>query len=198
MYWTEDQLADVSTRLYTSASWTVGELTGYPIQNADSVKKGFFVFKNGEHFFLIGYHFEKFRSQVAIWKKWQTTDECLGAKLRVTENRCVLFDSFTYIYSALLPQHWALYAKADSTPTFIYIYIQFFFLIYIYQPKHGNIYIYIYVAIGGKTERLYFHPFKLISWKQACKDESIVSLFFSPYYNIYHALLLCIEHCKTE
>ena len=25
-------------------------------------------------------------------------DECLGAKLRVTENRCVLFDSFTYIY----------------------------------------------------------------------------------------------------
>ena len=151
---------------------------------------------------------------MAIRKKksideWQTTDECLGAKLRVTENWCVLFDSFTYIYSALLPQHWALYAKADSIPTFINIYIYIyiyiynyiyiiFFLIYIYQPKHGNIYIYIYVAIGGKTERLYFHPFKLISWKQACKDESIVSLFFSPYYNIYHALLLCIEHCKTE
>ena len=72
LYWTEDQLADVSTRFYTSASWTVGELTGYPIQNADSVKKGvFFVFKNGEHFFLIGYHFEKFRSQVAIRKKNQ-------------------------------------------------------------------------------------------------------------------------------
>ena len=28
-------------------------------------------------------------------------DECLGAKLRVTENRCVLFDSFTYIYISL-------------------------------------------------------------------------------------------------
>ena len=26
------------------------------------------------------------------------SDERLGAKLRVTENRCVLFDSFTYIY----------------------------------------------------------------------------------------------------
>ena len=25
-------------------------------------------------------------------------DECLGAKLRVTENRCVLFDSSTYTY----------------------------------------------------------------------------------------------------
>ena len=35
-------------------------------------------------------------------------DECLGAKLRVTENRCVLFDSFTYIY--------------------IYIYISLFFI----------------------------------------------------------------------
>ena len=33
------------------------------------------------------------------------SDEHLGVKLRVTENRCVLFDSFTYIYSALLPQH---------------------------------------------------------------------------------------------
>ena len=37
-------------------------------------------------------------------------DECLGAKLRVTENRCVLFDSFTYIY------------------IYIYIYISLFFI----------------------------------------------------------------------
>ena len=29
LYWIEDQLADVSTRFYMSASWTVGELTGY-------------------------------------------------------------------------------------------------------------------------------------------------------------------------
>ena len=52
-------------------------------------------------------------------------------------------------------------------------------------------YIYIYIAIGKKTERLYLHPYKPVSWllthrpdewvitKQACKDESIVSLFFS-------------------
>ena len=26
LYWIEDQLADVSTRFYTSASWSVGEL----------------------------------------------------------------------------------------------------------------------------------------------------------------------------
>ena len=81
---------------------------------------------------------------------------------------------------------------------YIYIYNFFFSFTFINQSMVTYIYIYIYVAIGGKTERLYFHPFKLISWKQACKDESIVSLFFSPYYNIYHALLLCIEHCKTE
>ena len=42
---------------------------------------------------------------------------------RVTENRCVPFDSFTCIYPALLPQHRTLYAKVDSTPhLYIYIY----------------------------------------------------------------------------
>ena len=55
---------------------------------------------------------------------------------RMLKNRCVLFDSFTYIYSALLPQHWALYAKVDSTPTFVhmYIYIHIFF----FSRGHGN------------------------------------------------------------
>ena len=40
-------------------------------------------------------------------------------------NFCQTIDSFTYIYSALLPQHWqhwALYAKVDSSPH-LYIYI---------------------------------------------------------------------------
>ena len=46
---------------------------------------------------------------------------------RMLKNRCVLFDSFTCIYSALLPQHWALYAKVDSAPTFAYIYIHIYF-----------------------------------------------------------------------
>ena len=40
-----------------------------------------------------------------VRQKKVLSDERLGAKLRVTENRCVLFDSFIYIYSALLPQH---------------------------------------------------------------------------------------------
>ena len=31
--------------------------------------------------------------------------------------------SLTYVYLALLTQHWALYAKVDFTPRFIYIYI---------------------------------------------------------------------------
>ena len=42
---------------------------------------------------------------------------------RVTENRCVPFDSFTCIYPALLPQHRTLYAKVDSTPHLYSIYI---------------------------------------------------------------------------
>lgn len=53
------------------------------------------------------------------------SDEPLGAKLRVTENRCVLFNSLTYVYLALLPQHWAHYAKVDSTPKSTYIYVDF-------------------------------------------------------------------------
>ena len=31
--------------------------------------------------------------------------ERLGAKFRVTENRCVIFNPPTYVYLALLPQH---------------------------------------------------------------------------------------------
>ena len=53
------------------------------------------------------------------------------AKFRVTENRCVLFNSLTYVYLALLPEHWSLYAKVDSTLTYIYIYIY----IYIYLER---------------------------------------------------------------
>ena len=38
---------------------------------------------------------------------------------------------YVYIYMyklyILLPQHWALYAKVDSTPTFIHSYIYIFF-----------------------------------------------------------------------
>ena len=33
------------------------------------------------------------------------SDERVGVKLRLTENRCVLFNSLTYVYLALLPQH---------------------------------------------------------------------------------------------
>ena len=33
------------------------------------------------------------------------SDERLGAKLRITENRCVLFNSLAYVYLALPTQH---------------------------------------------------------------------------------------------
>ena len=33
LYWIDDQLADVSARIYMSASWSVGELTGYRFDN---------------------------------------------------------------------------------------------------------------------------------------------------------------------
>ena len=71
-------------------------------------------------------------------KRKVLSHERLGAKLRVTENWCVLFNSLTYVYLALLPQYWARYAKVDSTPTFIYIYI--------HTHTHTHIYIYIYIC----------------------------------------------------
>ena len=40
-------------------------------------------------------------------------------------------------------------------------------------------------------------PDEWVITKQACRDDSIVSLFF-PYHNIYRTLLLHIEHCTTE
>ena len=73
---------------------------------------------------------EKKKKKIYIYK-WKNQRGCIDSLFR-TENRCVLFDSFTCIYSALLPQHWALYAKVDSTPTFIRVYIY----IYIYINKY--------------------------------------------------------------
>ena len=43
----------------------------------DSVKKKvLFVFENGNQLFLIGYHFEEFRSQLAIRKKIKSLHHC--------------------------------------------------------------------------------------------------------------------------
>ena len=90
--------------------------------------------------------------------------------------------------------------------TYIYIYICIYLHIYVYLHIDTNLHIYIYTYIL----RFYF---KICLWfdftikppdeweitKQARKDESIVSLF-SPYLNIYRALILHIEHyyCTTE
>ena len=65
------------------------------------------------------------------------SDKRLGAKLRVTENRCVLFDSFTYIY---IPSS---ATKALSTlcqgRLYPHIYVCMYVCMYV------CIYIYIYI-----------------------------------------------------
>ena len=38
LYWIDDQLADISTRFYTSASWSVGELTIIPHYDSVSIQ----------------------------------------------------------------------------------------------------------------------------------------------------------------
>ena len=65
------------------------------------------------------------------------SDERLSAKLRVTENRCVLFNSLTYVCLALLPQQGALYAKVDSTH--IHLYLLYIFVYEIEHRLHRNL-----------------------------------------------------------
>ena len=90
-------------------------------------------------------------------KRKVLSHERLGAKLRVTENWCVLFNSLTCVYLALLPQYWARYAKVDSTPTFIYICIH----THTHTHTHTHIYIYIYIYIC----RYVFVCVRLYIWK---------------------------------
>ena len=66
--------------------------------------------------------FTAISSEISTWmlkEMFQSINQSIFIRpeIRVTANRCVFFDSFTYIYPALLPQHWALYAKVDSAPT---------------------------------------------------------------------------------
>ena len=62
--------------------------------------------------------------------KWKNQRGCINSLLFLSfapkrssdRTSFPLFDSFTYIYPAQLPQHWALYAKVDSTPTYIFFF----------------------------------------------------------------------------
>ena len=84
----------------------------------------------------------------------QLSDERLGAKLRITENRCVLFNSLNYVYLALLPKHWALYAKVDSDPTFKYIYIYLYIYIYTKTNKRRKSSFNLYFAFALRVSPL--------------------------------------------
>ena len=107
------------------------------------------------HRFSVNLSFRLSARQTKLYSNKVLSDQRLGAKLRVTENRCVLFNSLTYVYLALLPQHWALYAKVDSTPTFIYIYI-YIYKTHSFDPKIAD------AKQGGG--QFYFNLIKL-HWK---------------------------------
>ena len=55
------------------------------------------------------------RSSDRTDRKRVLSDECLGAKLRVTENRCVLFNSLTYVYKHVVKPVIPLPGWAGST-----------------------------------------------------------------------------------
>ena len=119
---------------------------------------------------------------------------------------------FKYTYSWNISFSFRIKKLMDDACLYIYIYIRIYMHLFTYiriltyRYKFTYIYIYIYIYIL----RFYF---KICLWfdftikppdeweitKQARRDESIVSLF-SPYLNIYRALILHIEHyyCTTE
>ena len=69
------------------------------------------------------------------------SDERLGAKLRVTENQCVLFDSFTYIYTQLF------YHSIMSTLCQGRLYPHIYYIYYIYICIYLFIYLFVYQFI---------------------------------------------------
>ena len=110
--------------------------------------------------------------------------------------------------------------KGDGWCMFIYIYTHIYIHIYTYIYAFIYIYMHLFTYIRILTYRykftyiyIYRFYFKICLWfdftikppdewevtKQARRDESIVSLF-SPYLNIYRALILHIEHyyCTPE
>ena len=110
------------------------------------------------------------------------SDERLGTKLRVTENRCVVFNSLTSVYLTLLPQHWAFYAKVNSTPTiilYIYIYdeaqkaetvLSAVSYVYIY------IYIYIYIYCGRNNPTIYTSLYSYV-WSTFLRKSKFYTLY---------------------
>ena len=101
----------------------------------------------------------------------------------------------------------------------LYIYIYIYIYVYLYEvcvlifQLYGAQYVGVKRDIccvrGKTTERLYSHPYKPISWmfthqgknsdqrtitKQACRDESTVSLFFPPIatYTYIYYMYVCI------
>ena len=106
--------------------------------------------------------------------------------------------------------------KGDGWCMFIYIYIYIYTYIYAFIYIYMHLFTYIRIlTYRYKFTYIYIYRFyfKICLWfdftikppdeweitKQARRDESIVSLF-SPYLNIYRALILHIEHyyCTTE
>ena len=89
-------------------------------------------------------------------------------KLSVTENRCILFDSFTYIY--------------------IYIYIHTYIYIHIYTHIYIHTYIYIYIYIYIYTY-IYIYLFIYIYrclFRQSQIEYSFMNLFFIFFPHLIH------------
>ena len=66
--------------------------------------------------------------------------------------------------------------------------------LYIYIDISVCVCVCVCVAIGEKIERLYFYPYKPVSWLLTHHGISV----FSPYRSLYLALIQRIEHCKRK
>ena len=121
-------------------------------------------------------------------------------------------------------------AKWTKWCSYIYIYVYLYEVCVLIFQLYGAQYVGVKRDIccvrGKTTERLYSHPYKPVSWmfthqgknsdqrtitKQACRDESTVSLFFPPiatyththiyiyiYIYIYMYVYIYILHCTDE
>ena len=74
---------------------------------------------------------------------------------------CILIDSFTYIYSALLPQHWVLYAKVDSYIYYIYYKALHLILVHV-DAFHPTAFIYHQLSASYHLSYMNFRSLELL------------------------------------
>ena len=120
---------------------------------------------------------------------------------------------YIYIYTHICIYMKTIFDDKGKDIYILYVFLSCDFFENGWICMYMYIYLYVYIEIGKKTKRLYFHPYKPVSWslthqgifikspdewvitKQACMDESSLFVFSLSQ---YISRSTSIEHCTAE